>query len=53
MKKVGNTWVIEAIHHTEPISKVEALAFHYNLLNSGGYIVVSDPKGLIPLVKIK
>ena len=53
MKKVENTWMIKYIHHAELISKVEALAFHYSLLNSGGYIVIYDPKDLNPLVKIK
>ena len=53
MKKVGNTWVIEAIHHTEPISEVKALEFHYSLLNSGGYIVIYGMEGFNPLVKIK
>lgn len=43
-------WIMESIHHIEPVLKV--LEFCYNLLNSDGRIIICDPNGLNPLIQI-
>lgn len=50
-KKFDFIWILETIHHIEP--PLEALQLAYYFLNKNGYIGISDPNGLNPLVQIK
>jgi len=50
-EKFDIIWMMEVIHHIEP--PLKALKIAYNFLNKGGYIIISDPNGLNPLVQIK
>jgi len=50
-EKFDAIWLLETIHHIEP--PLEALKLSYDLLNEGGYIIISDPNSLNLLVQTK
>lgn len=50
-KKFDIIWMLETIHHIEP--SLKALKLAHNFLNEGGYIIISEPNGLNPLVQIQ